>query len=183
MNFFYRTVFLFFLSSALLTFNSFSQSANTNIWYFGQNAGLDFNSGSPVALTNGMINTYEGCASVCNSSGVILFYTDGITVYNSSHNVMQNGSNLSGNSSSNQAAIIIPFPANPDLFYIFTTSYECSGPFAYSIVDMSLAGGLGAVTVKNNILLTIATEKLTAVKAANGTDFWVVVHQDNGNQF
>ena len=31
-----------------------------NIWYFGENAGLDFNSGSPVTLTNGQLNTLEG---------------------------------------------------------------------------------------------------------------------------
>jgi len=45
-----------------------------NIWYFGQNAGIDFNSGSPVALTNGQLVTDEGCATISNSSGQLLFY-------------------------------------------------------------------------------------------------------------
>ena len=63
-----------------------------NIWYFGQNAGIDFNSGSPVALTNGQLVTDEGCATISNSSGQLLFYTDGITVYNRNHSIMVNGS-------------------------------------------------------------------------------------------
>ena len=34
------------------------------IWYFGENAGLDFNTGAPVALTDGAIITQEGCATI-----------------------------------------------------------------------------------------------------------------------
>ena len=56
-----------------------------NIWYFGEYAGLDFNSGSPVALTNGQLNTNEGCATISDNNGNLLFYTDGMTVYNKSH--------------------------------------------------------------------------------------------------
>ena len=69
---------------------TFAQN-EANIWYFGANAGLDFNSGSPVALTNGQLNTLEGCATLCNNSGQLLMYTDGITVYNKNHTVMING--------------------------------------------------------------------------------------------
>ena len=66
----------------------FSQK-EANIWYFGENAGLDFNSGTPVALTDGQLNTGEGCASISDSSGNLLFYTDGVTVYNKNHANMQ----------------------------------------------------------------------------------------------
>ena len=37
------------------------QAAN---WYFGSTAGLDFNSGIPVAITNGALQTMEGCSSI-----------------------------------------------------------------------------------------------------------------------
>ena len=33
-------------------FNTYSQK-EANFWYFGKNAGLDFNSSPPVALTDG----------------------------------------------------------------------------------------------------------------------------------
>lgn len=45
-----------------------------NIWYFGENAALDFNCGSPVALTDGQINTIEGCAVLSNNLGQLLFW-------------------------------------------------------------------------------------------------------------
>ena len=51
-----------------------------NIWYFGNKAGLDFNSGSPVTLTDRQLNTSEGCATISNANGQLLFYTDGVTV-------------------------------------------------------------------------------------------------------
>ena len=63
----------------------------TNIWYFGNKAGLDFNSGSPVALLDSQMNTREGCATISNSAGQLLFYTDGITVWNKNHIEMPNG--------------------------------------------------------------------------------------------
>src|SRR4030095_3736157 len=177
MRIYYKTIYLVIFNFTFLFFNSFSQTSN--IWYFGNHAGVNFNGATPVALTNGALNSYEGCATICNNTGALLFYTDGTTVYDATHSIMQNGSGLNGNTSSTQSSLIVPFPANPDNYYIFTTEY-CGGPFSYSVVDMLQSGGLGAVTVKNNILLTASTEKLTAVKAANGTDYWVVIHE-NGN--
>jgi hypothetical protein len=58
-----------------LSLGCFAQG-EANIWYFGSHAGLDFNSGSPVALTDGQLVTEEGCATISNSSGQLLFYTD-----------------------------------------------------------------------------------------------------------
>jgi PKD repeat protein len=148
-----------------------------NIWYFGSNAGMDFNSGAPAALTNGMINTYEGVAGICDSSGALQFYTDGVTVWNRTHLVMPNGTGLMGGGSSSQSAIVIPMPANDSLYYIFCAG-DGGGGFSYSIVNMNLDGGNGDITgVKNVMLLTPVTEKLTAAVAQNGVDIWVVVHE------
>jgi len=156
-----------------------------NIWYFGTNAGVDFNSGSPVALTNGQLNTSEGCATISNSSGQLLFYTDGITVWNKNHVVMPNGTGLSGDSSSTQSATIVPKPGSNTLFYVFTLdAFAGANGFQYSEVDISLDNGNGAVTSNKNILLyTPSCEKLAIVKHANNTDFWVVTHQWNSNNF
>ncbi len=66
------------------------QDNNSNIWYFGKYAGVDFNYEEPLALTDGQINTWEGCASICNKFGEILFYTDGQRVFNKNHQVMPN---------------------------------------------------------------------------------------------
>ncbi|WP_026726155.1 T9SS type B sorting domain-containing protein [Flavobacterium sasangense] len=172
--------FVFVFLSQLI----FSQG-EANIWYFGQNAGLDFSSGSPVALTNGQLNTYEGCATLSDASGQLLMYTDGVTVYNRNHNVMINGSGLFGDADSSQSATIVKKPGSNSLYYIFTidANTEVNG-FCYSIVDMTLDGGLGAVTSDKNVLIYTPTcEKLGIVKHANNTDFWVVTHGWNNNNF
>ena len=59
----------------IITFNTLAQG-EANFWYFGKNAGLDFNSGDPVVKNDGQLSTYEGCASFSDSDGDLLFYTD-----------------------------------------------------------------------------------------------------------
>ncbi|RKN75911.1 PKD domain-containing protein, partial [Ulvibacterium marinum] len=151
----------------------------TAIWYFGHNAGLDFNSGAPVALTDGALDTEEGCATISDPNGNILFYTDGTHVWNRNHQVMPNGNGLMGDFSSTQSAIIVPRPGSSTLFYIFTVD-DVGGAdgLMYSEVDMNLNGGLGDVTaVKNVQLRSRVAEKLTAVEHANGRDIWVLAHE------
>ncbi len=163
---------------------AFSQG-EANIWYFGQNAGLDFNSGSPVPLLDGQINTLEGCAVLSNNLGQLLFYTDGITIYNRNHNVMQNGTGLLGHPSTTQSATIVPKPGNPNLFYVFTIDRGgFANGFRYSIIDLTLDGGLGGVTTDKNVLVYTPTcEKISIVKHANNIDFWIVTHSFPGTTF
>ncbi|MEM6267970.1 MAG: T9SS type A sorting domain-containing protein [Bacteroidota bacterium] len=153
-----------------------SQSLNyTNHWYFGQNAGVRFNGGSPAAMTGGQINTIEGVSSASDSvTGALLFYTDGMRVWNASHTVMSNGTGLNGAGSSTQSALVVPDPAGNGQYYIFTVPVSSTIGMRWSKVDMSLAGGLGAVTLKNQPLFSPSTERQSAVKHANGTDVWVV---------
>lgn len=180
---------IFFFIFVLSCFFSFAQNA-ANWWYFGANAGLDFSSGSPVAVTNGQLNVAEGCASISDINGNLLFYTDGVTVYNSQHTAMSNGTGLMGCSllSSTMGAIIVPAPTNTAQYYIFTT--DCSensmaNGLRYSVVDMNLAGGLGDVVVasKNTLVQLAVCEKVTAVKNASQTGYWIVTHEKNGNGF
>ncbi len=187
MRFLFCVLLLVFISNF-----SYAQK-EANIWYFGQYAGLDFNSGAPIPLSNGKLNTAEGCASIADkTTGQLLFYTDGTSVWDRNHNVMPNGTGLLGNFSSSQAAIIVPMPGSSTKFYIFTTDSQAGdmststtgyGGLAYSIVDMTLNGGNGAVTVLNQKLISPTTEKLCAVRHCNGTDYWVMVHEWNSNAF
>lgn len=168
-----------------LAFNFLNGQGEASNWYFGENAGLTFNSGIPVALVNGNLNTAEGCAAISDSQGNLRFYTDGRSVYNRNHLVMPNGSQLQGNSSSTQSGLIVPHPGNQNLYYIFTLqSLAAPGGLRYSVVDMSLDNGLGEITTDKNILLhDPTTEKITAVSHSNGTDVWVIAHKYNSNEF
>lgn len=172
---------LFFFVGIWLT----NAQGEANIWYFGEFAGISFNSSPPVPLLNGQINTQEGCASISDANGQLLFYTDGITVFNRNQQVMTNGNGLMGHPSSAQSATIVPKPGSDNLYYIFTTDNEHDpNGFRYSIVDMNMSNGNGAVTVNKNILVYTPTiENLGITKHGNGQDYWIVTHGWNSNSF
>jgi len=172
------TLFLVFNSSLFFSQNEFSK------WYFGSFAGLDFATSPPTILTNGSLNTAEGCATISDNTSNLLFYTTGVTVYNSSHAIMANGMGLAGNLSTTQSAVIVKQPGANTLYYIFTIDQAGGGNgYRYSIVDMSLAAGLGSVTVKNATLYAPSCEKQVAVRHCNGRDVWIISHEYNSNSF
>ncbi|HBS86880.1 MAG: hypothetical protein A2W91_12680 [Bacteroidetes bacterium GWF2_38_335] len=159
-----------------------------NIWYFGDGAGLDFNTGSPVALSDGQ--TYllpgfyhnEGCSTVCDSSGALLLYCNGEVIWNRNHEILPGG-HILGSCSSTQASLIVPAPESDSLFYVFSVDgffqHNLMFGLRYSIVDMCLDDGLGDVIAgKRNILLvdTVA-EKISAVRHSNGIDYWIITHE------
>lgn len=171
-------------STLLLQAGTVMAQKQANIWYFGYEAGLDFNSGNPVALTDGKLRTDEGCASVADDSGRLLFYTDGVRVYNKIHQIMPNGSGLLGNNSSTQSSVVVPLPGSKTIYYIFTVDYLANANgMRYSVVDMTKDGGKGEVTVKNTALFSPACEKITAVIHRNEKDYWLISHKFNSADF
>ncbi|MBK8845680.1 MAG: T9SS type A sorting domain-containing protein [Bacteroidetes bacterium] len=149
-----------------------------NQWFFGMGCGVDFNSGTPTFM-NGSLLTDEGCATWCDVNGQVLIYTNGVSVYNKNHALMPNGTGLNSSVSSTEGAIIVPLPGSASIFYIFTTFSEGM----YSIVDLSLNGGNGDVTVKNTLLQSNTNERLSYCKHANGVDYWIMFHGDNTSTF
>lgn len=168
--------------------HGYTQDEASN-WYFGFNSGLKFNSvtNTITPLNNGKLSTLEGCASISDENGNLLFYTDGLTVWNKNHNIMSNGFGLFGDPSSTQSAIIVPKPGDINLYYIFTVDdHNLRQPhygLNYSIVDMTLNSGSGAVTTKNTNLLSNCSEKITAViKDCITKSVWVLSYaSENGD--
>ena len=174
-----KTAIVFIAYFLLMYGNKFLYAQGQgNIWYFGNQAGLNFNTSPPTPLLDGQVNTSEGCASIADASGNLLFYTDGIRVWDRTHSQMPNGNGLLGDPSSAQSGVIIPQPGNDSIYYVFTTpDYQSPNiGFRYSIVNMNLNGGLGDVVVasKNTILFSPASEKLAASFHCNNEDIWVV---------
>jgi hypothetical protein len=185
------SIVLFVLVSAA----AFGQK-QANIWYFGEGLGLDFNTVPPTPLTNGKVDgptlgyqfSSEGCSSICDSAGNLLFYTNGQLVWDASHQVMPNGAGLLGYYSSTQSSLIIPQPASDSLFYVFTTDgfqNNLVNGLRYSVVNSCLGNGMGDVISgqKNMLLLAPSAEKLCAVKHANGQDVWIMTHDWGANGF
>jgi len=171
-----------------------------NVWYFGAGPGyhtgnlldpgpgLDFNSGSPVVLTNSAMGFTEGCATYCNSSGQLLFYTNGTYVWNANHDTMPNGRDLGAHVSSTQNSIVIPIAGDTNRYYLFSNDGAPTGNgtgLHYSIIDMTLSGGSGDVdpAAKAVPLLSNTSEKLAAARHCNGVDYWVITHLHQTNTY
>jgi len=86
MKSFILTFFTLFFACSL-----FSQK-QANHWFFGENAGLNFTDATqnklPVADVSGQLNTIEGCASISDINGNLLFYTDGTTVWDKNRSLL-----------------------------------------------------------------------------------------------
>ncbi|MDC0950357.1 PKD domain-containing protein, partial [Flavobacteriaceae bacterium] len=118
---------LFIYALFLVSILGFSQ-AEASHWYFGEGAGLIFDlSTDTVSATTdaeNTINTNEGCSSIADFNGNLLFYTDGRNVWDKNHNIMPNANypanGLLGDPSSTSSGLIVPKPGNPDQYYVFT---------------------------------------------------------------
>lgn len=178
----------------MLALPSKGQLQNNN-WTFGNGCRVNFNGATPNGALNSFLFSGEQCATVSNpETGSLLFYTDGRKVWNASNQGMVNGNDLLGGPflSSSQGPVIVPFPENPDKYYIFTLDeLEFDVPpvydgLRYTVVDMTLNNGLGNVDVnQKNILVTndSLTEKITVIRSEAIRGYWVIVHRMNSNEF
>lgn len=174
----YLPVLLLCLGANALAQNEFTK------WYFGKYAGLDFMTTPPSNITHTTLNTFEGSASAADAAGNLIFYTDGSTIWNQQQLVMANGTGLLGNGSTVQSALIVKQPGNSTIYYVFTLAAQgAPAGLRYSLVDMSLAAGMGSVTVKNATITTPCTEQLAGTRHCNGVDMWIVTHDYTSANF
>lgn len=183
-----RKLLLTFLLPFAFLYQPLKAQQNNN-WYFGRQAALNFNLAGnqpvPAVVLNSQMISNENCSTISDESGHLLFYTNGVDIYNRLHQVMQNGDNIGGNISACQS-IIIPQPGNDSLFYIIATDAvenDFKDGYRYSIVNIKRNGGNGEVITKNILLWASCTERLTAVRHSNGVDVWLITNDFNSNIF
>ncbi|MGH7293959.1 MAG: hypothetical protein ACRELB_03450 [Polyangiaceae bacterium] len=116
------------------------------------------------------------------TTGQLLFYTDGITVYDGWDDMpLANGNGLLGQPSSTEPALITPkYGGDGGTFYVFSDNYtddtSATGDIYYSTIDLN-QGAHGTVTAKNTHLFTgNVGEALDMLPHANGNDFWVLAY-------
>jgi hypothetical protein len=176
-----KTKVLLFLLCVFVSINAtFSQGEASN-WYFGNSAGITFNTDPPTCLLGGQTQIQEGCATVSDRFGNLMFYTDGQKVWNKNHKIMPNGTGLTGDPSSTQSGMFVPNPQNTSEYFVFTVSAVGNRDllFAYSTIDITADGGLGAIKPleKNITLFDECTEQVTAVASGDRKGYWVLGSQ------
>ncbi|MDF1488898.1 DUF7927 domain-containing protein [Tessaracoccus caeni] len=151
-------------------------------WFFGNKAGIDFGATgtAPGAAFLGTQDTSEGSTVVTDEQGNLQFWSNGQSVFDRNGGVMSNGTGLLGNSSAVQTVASFPAAGQPGKFFLITTTTDVNNSTTrqlhYHTVDMTLNGGLGAVTAKNVLLgqANTASEAITAVPNATGDGYWVL---------
>ena len=149
-----------------------------NIWYFGQNAGINFNTPPGTTAITGPVNTPEGVSVISDRNGQVIFSTDGVNVYDRNDDLV--ATNIGGDQDATQSALIVPVPGDETLYYIFTTqevhgsnSYE----LRYSLYDIKLNAGDGGLAEINQLLFSRSTERIT------GNGNWLIAHEYGNNAF
>lgn len=176
------------LFTILIYCNLDAQNKHAYNWYFGEYAAINFDTPdlSPQNIFGSQMLQSEGCACISNQQGELLFYTNGQDVWDSTHNIMPNGSGLLGDQSACQSAVVVPHPGDENKYYLFTVDAEIgTNGIRYSIVDMTLNSGKGDVDPqsKNIFLVAPSEEKITAVKGDSNNEYWVLTHTWNSADF
>lgn len=175
-----------------------AQTLSAHNWYFGNSVqGIRFDRGNntPSLVTNQQTPFGTAGAVVVTdiTNGNPLFYSDGNVVYDANRQVMTNTAGLGGFTGGNQPVAVTPIPGQPNKYFVFANSanFTTGGTVRRLIVDMSLPGssifpapsaGEGEGTV-SAIGLTNRSEGMITVPHANGTDFWLITHQNGTNTF
>lgn len=173
------------------------EKQRANHWYFGNQYGFDFSTGSAQVNEQSAMFTYESSVTMSDKTGALLFYSNGGGrvdstvlgyIWNRNHEVMEGGTIgafAGGGYSAAQGALSFQKPGNPNLYYLFTideleTFNNPHNPFplgkglSYFEIDMAANGGLGRVSLSNQKLMTPAFEHMSATKHDNCTDYWLI---------
>jgi hypothetical protein len=177
-------IILFILFDILLVPECGFTQGEWNNWNFGWNAAIKYISGTPVGVTgSALFQSGDGTTTnASDSTGQLLFYANGSTIWNRNNTIMPNGSGIIGGNACQQPVFSLPVPGFPSKYYVFTVGdlMHTTNPLIglhYSIVDMSLQGGLGdVVSSQKNVFVPggdSAVDQLTATRGHNNKDVWI----------
>ncbi len=142
------------------------------------------------------MNFFETNASVCDTAGNLMFYTNGYSLYDRTHQQMAGWDTLNpGYLASEwfphgqilpQGSLILPQPGNDSIYYVFHAShnifpqfedYVRGDYFYYTRINMEGNEGLGEITHLNQVLLHeyLDIGKVNACRHANGRDWWIII--------
>jgi len=197
------------LASALCVQGACAQQGMNNLWLLGYNSddglpwgntNIEFGSGVAVISSHAYdIGYRRTAANISRADGVLEFSTNGAFIADRNGDTLYNGAGLAPSAYTStypeglvvsQGALIVPKPEAAGIYYLFHGTVDNwglgSAQYLYlTTVDMSLNNGLGGVLTKNEILWSGVQQagKITAVRHANGRDWWVFNHQAHNNVF
>ncbi|MCC5920274.1 MAG: PKD domain-containing protein [Cyclobacteriaceae bacterium] len=159
-----------------------SEEQRRNIWYFGDNAGIDFNplpDDPAIPISNSVMQAPQATAIVGDGNGDVLFFSDGRSLWNRNEALITD--QLNGSPDASQSVAIMAFPEDASMYYVFTTE-EVFGSnenqVSMTLVDLKANDGLGDVVRLNKRLFAKSTERLAPIG-----DNWLLAHELGNNTF
>ncbi len=201
MRLFLLTFLIFLTSQQLLTaqkhdyFWAYGYSSDTNDTLSLSGGGLiDFNY-RPPRLTREFLkigfSTY--CTTCADSTGKLLFYSNGNSIYNHKRKLMENGDTINPGRvweltkdfgySNFYGGLAVPAPGLANHYYMIHSGFEIGdnppsslrvSPIYATLINMQANNGEGKVVYKNRILLEGSFLGQVATKHANGRDWWII---------
>lgn len=193
-----RQIFLLFL----LSFSGLAAKGqmHDNHWIFGFTFGagntdgtlLHFENGYPQFKQENIGQDYFHYGIVCSdSTGNLLFHTDGRQIRNRHHQIMEGGEVINPGQMwivfydgypSVAGGLAIPAPGFENHYYLIHTTLKDGSNTAifcpellYSLIDMNAISGLGKVIEKNKVIAQGDLPSPVIVKHGNGRDWWLIV--------
>ena len=177
----------------------------TGVYYPWGGVTMDFKNFPPSTNRRDLALIMYAQAIVSDKNGNLVAYTNGCHLINKNNEIMENGDTLNpglfhtGGQQCKiyypayQGTIFLPAPGSDSLYYLFHIGMNLTDTFPWfagqrfycSVVDASANDGLGRVTDKNHLLYENGgmAPYVTAVKHANGRDWWVVTTKRFTNRY
>jgi hypothetical protein len=171
-----------------------------NNWIFGYTFGagntdgtlLHFENGYPEFTQENVQQDYYYYGILCSdSTGNLLFHTDGRQIRNRLHQVMEGGDVINPGQMwvdfydgypTVTGGLAVPAPGLENHYYLIHTTLKDGADLnilcpelLYSLIDMNANGGLGKVVEKNKVIAQGDLPSPVIIKHGNGRDWWLIV--------
>ena len=152
--------------------SAFDGNYNQAQWYFDRYASLDFRNGIAQLQEGSGMDAGMSESSICDDAGNLLFYTDGLRIWDNQHHEL-NLTDLPNENISSKGTIILKFSNTK--YVIFSTT-ENSGKLIYRVITINnnslSAGQLNTNYDANYFGYKISS--LSAVPAMEEGNFWLL---------
>ena len=145
----------------------------------------------------------ESSTSISDKDGNLLFYTNGIDIYNKLHKPMKNSENFNFSTFNDgwkkvglplpQGIIALPDPTNSNKYYLLypkirfdkAKKVPYTSSINYATIDMQGDQNNGEVLLKDVVILndTLNYNGITACKHGNGRDWWIIAPKFESNEY
>ncbi|MBI1192992.1 MAG: hypothetical protein GC205_07455 [Bacteroidetes bacterium] len=164
-------------------------------WVFGDGFHIEFDEAGPNVLP--FIENYyafEGASSISTKTGELLFYSNTINIWNREFAPLFNSDTLPytgliPTTTKSNGSLLLPWPGDSlDRYFAFYTMDEAESKIRLSQIDRYLDMGLGGIVDSfkyKDIFGVGVAEQMTAVRHANGRDWWIICRkgQIESNEF